>query len=93
LAQLKAHPQRPQPAVELLIDVYRNSAFPLLESLKKEKKLEPEDIFSLGFTFAERPGDERDLGRGLLEHLAARVPRTKIGKSAKNKLKLLTGNG
>jgi HEAT repeat protein len=89
LAQLKAHPQRPQPAVELLIDVYRNSAFPLLESIKKEKKLEPEDIFSLGFTFAERPGDERDLGKGLLEHLAARVPRTKIGKSAKNKLKLL----
>jgi hypothetical protein len=91
LAQLKAHPQRPQPAVELLIDVYRNSAFPLLESLKKEKKLEPEDIFSLGFTFAERPGDERDLGKGLLEHLVARVPRTKIGKSAKNKLKLLNG--
>ncbi|HEY3302790.1 MAG TPA: HEAT repeat domain-containing protein [Candidatus Binatia bacterium] len=89
VAQLKAHPQRPQPAVELLLDVYRNSAFPLLESLKKEKKLEPEDIFSLGFTFAERPGDERDLGRGLLEHLVTRVPRTKIGKSAKNKLKLL----
>jgi HEAT repeat protein len=89
LAQLKAHPQRPQLAVELLIDVYRNSAFPLLESIKKEKKLEPEDIFSLGFTFAERPGDERDLGKGLLEHVAAKSPRTKIGKSAKNKLKLL----
>jgi HEAT repeat protein len=92
LARLKAHPQRPQPAVELLIDVYRNSAFPLLESLKKEKKLEPEDIFSLGFNFAERPGDERDLGKGLLEHVAAKSPRTKIGKSAKNKLKLLKGN-
>jgi HEAT repeat protein len=91
LAQLKAHPQRPQPAVELLIDVYRTSAFPLLESLKKEKKLEPEDIFSLGFTFAERPGAERDLGKGLLEHVAAKSPRTKIGKSAKNKLKLLKG--
>lgn len=89
LSQLKAHPQRPQPAVELLVDVYRNSAFPLLESIKKEKKLEPEDIFSLGFTFAERPGDERDLGKGLLEHVAAKSPRTKIGKSAKNKLKLL----
>jgi hypothetical protein len=38
---------------------------------------------------AERPGDERDLGRGLLEHLVTRVPRTKIGKSAKNKLKLV----
>jgi len=36
-----------------------------------------------------RLGDERDLGKGLLEHVAAKVPRTKIGKSAKNKLKLL----
>lgn len=89
LAQLKAHPQRQQPAVELLIDVYRNSAFPVLESLKKEKKLEPEDLFNLGFVFAERPGDERDLGKGLLEHVAAKSPRTKTGKSAKNKLKLL----
>jgi len=40
-----------------------------------------------------RLGDERDLGKGLLEHVAAKVPRTKIGKSAKNKLKLLTGSG
>jgi HEAT repeat protein len=89
VAQLKAHPQRQQPAVELLIDVYRNSAFPLFESLKKEKKLAPEDLFSLGFTFAERPGAERDLGKSLLEHVAAKSPRTKMGKSAKNKLKLL----
>jgi HEAT repeat protein len=89
VAQLKAHPQRPQPAVELLLDVYRSSAFPLLESLKKEKKLEPEDLFNLGFLFAERPGTERDLGKGLLEHVAAKSPRTKMGKSAKNKLKLL----
>jgi hypothetical protein len=44
-----------------------------------------------GFSFAERPGDERDLGRELLEHVAAKSPRTKIGKSAKNKLKLLKG--
>jgi HEAT repeat protein len=91
VAQLKAHPQRQQPAVELLSEIYRNSAFPLFESLKKEKKLAPEDLFSLGFTFAERPGDERNLGKSLLEHVAAKIPRTKIGKSAKNKLKLLKG--
>jgi hypothetical protein len=89
LAQLKAHSQRQQPAVELFSEVYRTSAFPLFETLKKEKKLTPEDLFALGFTFAERPGAERDLGKSLLEHVAAKVPRTKIGKSAKNKLKLL----
>jgi hypothetical protein len=90
LGQLKAHGQRRQAAVELLSDLYRNSAFPLFETLKKEKKLVPEDLFNLGFVFAERPGDERSLGRSLLEHVAASVPRTKIGKSAKNKLKLLS---
>ncbi len=89
LAHLKAHSQRPQPAVELLSDLYRSSAFPVFEALKKEKKLAPEDFFLLGFTFAERPGDERSLGKSLLEHVAAKVPRTKIGKNAKNKLKLV----
>lgn len=96
LAQLKLHSHtvapathRQDPAVELLSDLYRNSAYPLLEALKKEKKLAPEDLFYLGFRLVEQPGEERSLGKGLLEHVAARVPRTKIGKSAKNKLKLL----
>jgi hypothetical protein len=33
-------------------------------------------------------GQERGLGIDLLEHIAAKFPRNKIGKSAKNKLKL-----
>jgi HEAT repeat protein len=90
LGQLKTHGQRRQAAVELLSDLYRNSAFPLFETLKREKKLAPEELFNLGFVFAERAGDERSLGRSLLEHVAASVPRTKIGKNAKNKLKLLS---
>lgn len=95
LAQLKLHSHtlathRNHPAVELLSDLYRNSAYPLLEALRKEKSLDPEEVFSLGFNFAERPGDERSLGRDLLEHIADKFPRNKIGKSAKNKLRLLT---
>jgi HEAT repeat protein len=94
LAQLKLHSHtlathRNHPAVELLADLYRNSAYPLFEALRKEKSLDPEDVFSLAFNFAERPGDERSLGRDLLEHIASKFPRNKIGKSAKNKLKLL----
>ena len=96
LAQLKSHArtiasQRPEPALEQLSDLYRSSVYPLLETLKKEKNLLPEDLFYLGFHLVERPGDERGLGKGLLEHLAARFPRTKLGKSAKNKLRLLPG--
>ncbi len=96
LAQLKVHSRahmsaahRQEPAVDLLGDLYRSSAYPLLETLKKEKKLTPEDLFYLGFMLAERAGEERSLGKNVLEHLAARFPRNKCGKSAKNKLKLL----
>jgi hypothetical protein len=96
VAQLKLHPHdvgtitaRHDPALDLLGDLYRSSAFPLLETLKKEKSLEPEDLFYVGFRFAEGPAQERSLGEELLEFLADRYPRTKVGKSAKNKLKLL----
>src|SRR5919108_1381357 len=90
LAQLKLHSHtvashRNHPAVELFSDLYRNTAYPLLETLKKERNLAPEELFSLGFSLAERPSEERSLGRDLLEHLATRFPRNKVGKSAKNK--------
>lgn len=95
LAQLKLHSHtlatnRQHPAVELLTDLYRGSAYPVFETLKKEKGLAPEDLFALGFSFVERSGQERSLGIDLLEHVAAKFPRNKIGKSAKNKLKLVT---
>jgi HEAT repeat protein len=94
LAQLKLHSHavashRQHPVLDLLTDLYRNSAFPLYETLKKEKSLAPEEFFALGFSLVERSGQERNLGRDLLDHVAAKSPRTKIGKSAKNKLKLL----
>lgn len=96
LAQLKLHSHavasashRHDPAVDLLSDLYRDSAYPVFETLRKEKSLALEDFFYLGFSFVERPGEERNLGKSLLEHVAAKVPRTKIGKGAKNKLKLL----
>jgi hypothetical protein len=96
IAQLKLHPyaleslvRRQEPALELLADLDRSSAFPLLDALKKEKALEPEDLFCLGFHFSDGVPAERALGKDILELLAARYPRTKLGKSAKNKLKLV----
>jgi HEAT repeat protein len=92
-AQLKLHAHtvashKNHPAVELFTDLYRTSAYPVFEALKKEKSLAPEDLFALGFGLAERTGQERGLGIDLLEHIAAKFPRNKVGKSAKNKLKL-----
>ena len=93
LAQLKLHSHtvatnRQHPAVEILTDLYRGSAYPVFETLKKEKGLAPEDLFALGFSLVERSGQERGLGIDLLEHVAEKFPRNKIGKNAKNKLKL-----
>ena len=93
LAQLKLHSHtlatnRQHPALELFTDLYRGSVYPVFETLKKEKGLAPEDLFALGFSLAERSGHERGLGIDLLEHVAEKFPRNKIGKSAKNKLKL-----
>ncbi|HUK40935.1 MAG TPA: HEAT repeat domain-containing protein [Candidatus Acidoferrales bacterium] len=94
LAQVKLHSHtitshRQHPAVELLADLYRNSAYPLFEALKRERSLTVEEIFALGFSLVERPGDERNVGKELLEHIASKFPRNKIGKNAKNKLKLV----
>jgi HEAT repeat protein len=95
LAQLKLHSHtitshRQHPAVELFADLYRNSAYPLFEALKRERSLTPEEVFALGFSLVERPGDERSVGKDLLAHIANKFPRNKIGKNAKNKLKLVT---
>ena len=94
LAQLKLHAHtlatnRQHPAVELLTGLYRGSAYPVFETLRKEKSLTPEDLFALGFSLVERAGQERGLGIDLLEHVAEKLPRNKIGKNAKNKLKLI----
>ncbi len=94
VAQLKLHARtvtthRQHPGLLLLAELLRNSAYPLFESLKKEKSLTPDELFALGFTLAERSGDERALGTDLLQHIASRFPRNKIGRSAKNKLKLI----
>lgn len=93
-AQLKLHSHtvatnRQHPAIELFTELYRNSSYPVFETLRKDKSLAPEELFSLGFSLVERSGEERGLGVDLLEHVAEKFPRNKIGKSAKNKLKLV----
>lgn len=96
MAQLKLHAHdvttvttRHDPALDLLADLHRSSAFPVLDALKKEKAIEPEDLFYLGFCFAEGNTEVRSLGADILEFVADRYGRTTVGKNAKNKLKLL----
>ncbi len=59
----------------------------LLAELEKRKWLEPDDLYYLGFHFAEQSGQQRQFGGKLLRLLLKRSPRTKLGQAAKSKLR------
>lgn len=95
VCELKSHKhalasavRRHDAALELLRELAA-TAMPLAERLRKERSLEPEDLFYVGFNFAEGSIDQRALARDLMQHLVAKFGRTKVGKAAKNKLQLL----
>ncbi len=95
IAELKAHRRtlsgpvrRHDPAVELL-RALAGTAFPLAERLRKDRFLGPEELVYAAFHLAEGGPDDRAVARDLLEHVATKHGRTKLGKAAKNKLKLV----
>jgi len=67
----------------------RDSAFNLFERVAKDKKLfEAEDLYYLGFHFAESPlGHERKFAEQVFELLKDTWPRSEQARAAKNKLK------
>lgn len=96
LAELQAHKhslaapaRRHDSALELLRELIR-SPFPAIERLRKERTLAPEVLFYVAFNLAEGSRDDKDNARELMEHLTVKYGRTKVGKSAKNKLRLLS---
>ncbi len=95
LSELKSHKhtlalpvRRHDTALELIRELVRSS-FPALERLRKERAMSPEDLFYVAFNFAEGSAQEKDLARELMEHVASKYGRTKVGKAAKSKLRLL----
>jgi hypothetical protein len=91
IAELKQHRRsvgvvrRNDPALELLRGLLA-TPMPLGDRLRKDRALEPDDLFYVGFNLAEGSLEERAVAREILEHLAVRFGRTKVGKAAKNKL-------
>jgi HEAT repeat protein len=67
----------------------RDPSFKLFDGLAKDKKLlEPEDLFYLGFHFAESPmGHEQQFSKQVFEFLIKTWPKSEQAKAAKNKLK------
>lgn len=70
-------------AIKLIEEIAAN--VDVLAVLKRDKSITEEQLFYVGFHFAEE-GDP--IGEQLLNEVVARSPRSKIAKAAKNKLKL-----
>jgi HEAT repeat protein len=94
LATLKSHKRSATAIVrrsDAALETFRglgNSAFPLADRLRRERVLQPEELYYVAFNLAEER-DSRPLARELLEHLGSKYGRTKVGKAAKNKLQLV----
>lgn len=66
-----------------------SGGYPVTKQLAKQKDVDLEDLFNLGFNFIESTdGSERALGEELLELVVAKQPRGKLATAAKNKLRL-----
>lgn len=65
------------------------AGYPVARNLAREKDVEDEEIYGLGFRLLESH-DENDkaLGAELLQGILDERPRSKLGKAARNKLKL-----
>ena len=79
--------RRPDPALELLTQL-EDRQFPAATRLKRERALAADELYAIGFALAETTGPGRRLAEDVLGHLAAKQPRTKLGKSARSKLAL-----
>lgn len=66
--------------------LHRHETEPL-QMVEKAKWFEPEDLFYLGFHFAEGHGPEREFGAGVLRLLIKRSAKSKLAKDARSKLR------
>jgi HEAT repeat protein len=73
------------PCVQTFAALQRVRDFPVLERLKAEKSIEPDEMYYLGFTLAEGNATEQALGGEILSVLAEDEA-SKLGKMARNKL-------
>lgn len=96
LASLKASatregvsPRAPDSPLELFRHLARDASFPFMQRIRKEKNhVDSEDLYWLGFHLAEGPGDERALGAELLKMVEQKEGKSKLGRNARNKLRL-----
>jgi HEAT repeat protein len=84
---LAAEARAADPSLEQFTALIHSHEVELTEFITKAKWLEPEDLFYLGFHFAEQARHEQEFGGRVLHLLVKRSPRSKLAKDARSKLK------
>ncbi len=65
----------------------QDAAFDVAGHLAKAKWLDADDLFYVGFHFAEQTHRARNFGGQVLEMVVERSPKSEVAKQAKRKLK------
>jgi hypothetical protein len=82
-------PRTPDSPLDLFKQLARDPAFPFIQRIRKERgHLDSEDLYWLGFHLAEGAGEEKSIGAELLRMVAQNEGKSKLGRNARNKLKL-----
>jgi HEAT repeats len=75
------------PALHQFAQLCQQNPDELFKQLAKMKWLGPDDLYYLGFHFAEQGGYQRQFGAEVLKLVLKRSGRSKIGQAAKSKLR------
>lgn len=84
------------PAIRLFASLVHNSPSFVIGKLRKDRSLDAEDLYYLGFHFAEKLFELKDFGIQILKMLIKKYPRSRCTLSAKKKIKAVgtaTGGG
>jgi HEAT repeat protein len=84
---LSPEARQTEPSLGQFARLLNDPGFDVLGKLAKAKYLEPDELFYLGFHFAEHNGREKEFGGQVLELLVKRSPNAARAKDAKRKLK------
>ncbi len=84
---LTAEAREADPCLHHFINLCQNYETELAEELEKFDWLGPEDLYYLGFHFAEKEGRQKHFAEKVLHLLLKRSPRSKLAQAAKAKLR------
>jgi HEAT repeat protein len=75
------------PSLHQVARLLQNPEFNLISRVSKAKWLDADDLFYLGFHFAEQTHRAKEFGKQVLELVIKRSPKSELAKQAKRKLK------